>query len=215
MQNRNLITGIFILSLINGLFLTGCQYQSVEQPVEIHDEQLVTSAPPNLTECNTQAYTTSFTPNLDSINFSKIIQTAPLPAYIYNVSANESKNISLNKSGQYVWAETIPLQSGTIEINAEIDRPEIDYHPVYLIRDHDFTNNDIDHAAKILFPNALGILSQDFSRYEIESELANVKLGQATELNSVTGQLSYTKHNSCCCGKPRKSRDTILVRGNY
>lgn len=196
MRNHDLLTGVFIFALIGALVQTGCKPQSLEPTITRSNDVLQsTSSTSNLAEYQTQMDPTCFTPPHDSAYFFKLIRSAPVQTYLYDISTDEADNVSLQPSGDYIWQESIPFHQGSIDIKASIQCPEMTYHPVYLIRDHDFTQSDFDRVATVLFPNALGILGQDPSRLEVEAELSICRLGQISAIDPTTHQTIYQPYH--------------------
>ena len=130
------------------------------------------------------------------VDIAKTIHADPLSAYTYSISDQNTVNTFQDQFGKYIWRESIPINNGEIDIDAAVNMPsEINYYPVYLIRDHDFSNSDLNNVVNALFPDIVGVLGSDFSRYEIESELNQVKLGQIIAIDPITGQPTYSAYN--------------------
>jgi hypothetical protein len=184
---------VVCIILVSIVFLAGCTAQSLDNLYEESSQAEIQSEGDVIVHNNPS--TSTYISNGDIIDFSHAIQLEPAPASIYEIPVNDNSKVATNKIGTLYWNDKIAMDQGTLKINALIDSPATDHHPIFLIKDHNFTKEDLDRAAVVLFPNIQGVLQNDISRAEIINELAEIRLGRFAGIDSATGDPIYQTYS--------------------
>ena len=183
---------VFCLILV-GLILAGCAAKSFDNLYEESSCTEIQSKDKDINQNNTSFST--YTSKGYTIDFSRAIQLEPAPSSIFEIPVDANSKVSANAIGTLYWNDEIAMSQGTLKIHASIVTPTTDNHPVFLIKNHNFTKEDLDRAAVVLFPNIQGVLQNDISRFEIMNEIANIRQGQFAGIDSATGDPIYQPYS--------------------
>ncbi|HML69191.1 MAG TPA: DUF6034 family protein [Clostridia bacterium] len=120
---------------------------------------------------------TELIPNKLSSEFSEIVSDAPKNPYTYEAPSQ--------------WNENIILKNVEIEVNANIDLPNENTYPVYLVTQHNLAGNRLEKIVEIFGGHAIKVRAAGTNREEILEEIAFVARGQYSGIDEETGEPLY------------------------